>query len=80
MSIDTYVYFVSYEIFSTEFKTFTSNSEILWHKELKSIKDIREVENDIKELNKQMSIDEIRLINFQLLDSYNKEEREAVKE
>jgi hypothetical protein len=73
MIIDTYVYFVSYNIKLEDGWGF-GNCVVTIENELKGYKDIEDVEKYIIADNEKS----LRLINFQLLDSYNKEEREKV--
>jgi hypothetical protein len=53
---------------------------VVYPKEIKCLKDIRDVEKLILDDGfkaQRQDVKELALINFQLLDSYNKEEREA---
>jgi hypothetical protein len=81
MIIDTYVYFVSYTIHSKKYRPANTNIELIWDNKIGSISDIKEMEELIKKEGKPTLNDDdiefIKIINFQLLDSYNKEEREA---
>ena len=84
MIIDTYVYFVSYEdttnIYGEKIKTI-QNREYTANKKIDTILDIRRIEDSILIYNNEkarLDTVSIDIINFQLLDSYNKEEREKV--
>jgi hypothetical protein len=76
MIIDTYVYFVSYQWNPKGNANFGfGNSEVTVKSKIKGIDDILHVSGLIKDTDND--IGNVVILSFQLLDSYNKEEREA---
>ena len=82
MIIDTYVYFVSY-VWSTKKcdRELRSITEYHHTTKIKTVNEISIIQDMILESlienNKKDTPYGVRITNFQLLDSYNKEEREA---
>lgn len=74
--IDTYVYFVSYNYTTEEILIGSKWSEVTRNTPLNNHEAIENCSSEIKEKGDYA---EICILNFQLLDSYNKEEREVNK-
>ena len=73
--IDTYVYFVSYKAGNDDTLILGDGCcSVKLNKEVKSWEDIEYIREYLKEMDKMKTL---IINNFQLLDSYNKEEREG---
>jgi hypothetical protein len=82
MIIDTYVYFVSYQWWIPNVNNdLITNMEYHCETKIKTVQEIRDMQDTIlenlKKDNPKDKVYAVRILNFQLLDSYNKEEREA---
>ena len=79
--IDTYVYFVSY-YYQTETESGYGNMEIISTLPLANVNEVRQIDDIIKDDKIEKNIVKskndvvIIVLNFQLLDSYNKNEKE----
>ena len=72
--IDTYVYFVSYAWYSKDRRGF-GNIQIRSDGKFKSLDELKTTQKIILDGMNSEDDAEVCILNFQLLDSYNKEER-----
>ena len=85
MIIDTYVYFVSFQWWIPNCNSdLISNMEYHCETKIKTVQEINDIQDTIlsnmKSDNPKDKAYAVRVLNFQLLDSYNKEERGKLDE